>query len=273
MKLKRKSKDTEVSLEDLYAVKIKSIWQAVKQEHISFWALTIYFFFDYVRPQGIYPSIAVIPWAQLSLLVALFAMISDRSVKKVNCLENNVLIFFFMVVVLSSLLAFKPSMAWENKTIVINWILVYFLTINIINTEKRFYIFLLGYLMFSFKMSQHGFFSWADRGFSFTNWGLVGAQGYFHDSGEYSIQMLIFGSMSAAFVFALKEKWGRYKKWFFYFMPFTAVMVVLGASSRGSQLGLLVIGLLLMVRVKAGFKIFITLIIFMTLAYFLLPEE
>ena len=115
--------------------------------------------------------------------------------------------------------------------------------------------------------------SWAKRGFSFTEWGLIGAAGWFQNSGEFAIQMLIFGSMSAAFVLALKERWGRYKKWFFYFMPFTAFMVVLGASSRGSQLGLLVIGLLLMVRVKAGFKIFISLIVLAVLAYFLLPEE
>lgn len=273
MKLKRKSKDTEVSLEDLYQVKIKSIWLAVKQEHISFWALTIYFFFDYVRPQNIYPVIDIVPWGQLSLLVALFAALSDRSVKWVSCVENKHLVFFLIIVLLSSVFAFKPSVAWETKTEIINWVLVYFLVINILNTEKRFYIFLLGYMLFSFKMSQHGFTTWATRGFSFTKWGLIGAGGYFQNSGEYAIQMLIFGSMSAAFVLALKEKWGRYKKWFFYLMPFTAVMVVLGASSRGSQLGLLVIGVLLMIRLKAGFKVFVSLIVLMILAYFLLPEE
>ena len=273
MKLKKKSKEIEVSLDDLYAVKIKSIWQAVKQEPVVFWAIITYFFFDYVRPQSIYPAIEFIPWAQLSLLIALFTAFSDRTVKWVSNVENNHLFFFFIIVILSGIFAFKPSVAWEANKEIINWVLVYFLTINIINTEKRFFIFLLGYMFFSFKMSQHGFITWASRGFSFTNWGLIGAGGYFQNSGEYAIQMLIFGSMSAAFVLALKEKWGRYKKWFFYLMPFTAIMVVLGASSRGSQLGLLVIGLLLMVRVKAGFKIFVVMIALMAIAYFLLPDE
>ena len=273
MKLKRKSKDIEVSLDDLYGVKIKSIWRAVKQEHISFWGLTAYFFFEYVRPQSIYPAIEIIPWSQLTLLVALFGAISDRSVKWVQSVQNKYFIFFFIIVFLSSLLAFKPSASWEEKTIILNWVLLYFLVINILNTEKRFFIFMLGFLLFSFKMSQHGFFSWASRGFSFTNWGLIGAGGWFQNSGEFAIQMLVFGSMSAAFVLALKDRWGRYKKWFFYFMPFTAVMVVLGASSRGSQLGLLVVGLFLMVRVKAGLKIFATLVVLIMLAYFLLPEE
>lgn len=273
MKLPKKSKIADIDIEDLYAVKIRSIWQAVKQEHISFWALVAYFFFEYVRPQGIYPAIAVIPWAQLSLIVALLGAFSDKSVKWVSCIENKHFVFFFIIVALSSIFAFQPAVSWSAKTDIVNWILVYFLMINVLNTEKRFFIFLLGFLLFSFKMSQHGFFSWASRGFSFTNWGLIGAGGWFQNSGEFAIQMLIFGSMSAAYVFAHKDRWGKYKKWFFYFMPFTAVMTVLGASSRGSQLGLLVIGLLLMIRLKAGFKVFIGLIVVMFLAYSLLPED
>ena len=273
MKLPKILKETDINLDDLYAVKIRSIWQAVKQEHISFWALTAYFFFEYVRPQGIYPAIDVIPWAQLSLIVALLAVFSDKSVKWVSCVENKYFVFFFIIVVLSGIFAFQPLVSWSTKTAIINWVLVYFLVINILNTEKRFFIFLLGFLLFSFKMSQHGFFSWASRGFSFTNWGLIGAGAWFRNSGEFAIQMLIFGSMSAAFVLALKDRWERYKKWFFYFMPFSAVMTVLGASSRGSQLGLLAIGLLLMVRLKAGFKIFIGLIVVLLLAYSFLPEE
>lgn len=273
MKLKRLSKDAEVSLEDLYKVKIKSIWRAVKQEPLSFWSLNAYFFFEYVRPQTIFTWLDVIPWAQLTLLVALFTSFSDKTVKWVHNKQNNILLLFFGIVVLSGLFAFKPSVAWEAKTDIINWLLVYFLVINIINSEKRFYIFLLGYLLYSYKMSQHGFFAWSGRGFSFTKWGLTGPAGWFNNSGEYAIQMLIFGCMSAAFVLALKEKWGKYKKWFFYFMPFTAVMTVLGASSRGSQLGLLVVGLVLMTRVKAGLKIFITMSVLIVMAYFILPEE
>lgn len=273
MKLPKKLKKTDVTIEDFFAIKLGSLWRGFKQEHLSFWALTAYIFFDYVRPQSIYPVIDIIPWAQLCLIVTLLGAIMDRSVKWVSCMENKHLIFFFFIVLLSSLLGFDPQVSWSNKNILINWILVYFLVINIVNTEKRMFLFLLAYLLFSFKMSQHGFFSWAARGFSFTNWGLIGAGGWFQNSGEFAIQMLIFGSLSAAFVLALKEKWGKYKKWIFYFMPFSAVMTVLGASSRGSQLGLLIIGLFLMFRLKAGFKVFISLIVIIVLAYFILPEE
>lgn len=273
MKSKKKSKAVSVDIEDLYAVKIKSLWQAVKQEPLSFWTITAYFFFEYVRPQGIFPAIAFIPWAQICLLAAIFGAVTDRTVKWMPCVENKHLLVFLSIVLLSAALAFKPHIAWETISIIINWVLIYFLVITIVNTEKRFYLFLFAYFIFNFKMSQHGFVAWASRGFSFTQWGLVGPQGWFNNSGEYAIQMQIFACVSTAYVLALNDKWSRLKKWFLYLMPFTAIMTVLGASSRGSQLGLLAIGLLLMVRLKAGFKIFIGLAIFMLLAYSIMPEE
>ena len=141
MKLPKKSKIADIDIEDLYAVKIRSIWQAVKQEHISFWALTAYFFFEYVRPQAIYTSIDVVPWAQLCLITAILGALSDRTVRWVSCIENKLLIFFFIAVLLSGLFAFKPLVSWSTKTEIINWVLVYFLAINILNTEKRFFIF------------------------------------------------------------------------------------------------------------------------------------
>jgi len=122
-------------------------------------------------------------------------------------------------------------------------------------------------------MSQHGFRSWAGRGFSFASWGLIGAGGWFHNSGEFAIQMLIFTSLSSAFVMALKDRWGRYKRWFFYLMPFTGVMTVMGASSRGSQLGLAVIGIILMLRSKFRFKAIIYLVIIGLALFFILPDE
>lgn len=150
--------------------------------------------------------------------------------------------------------------------------MVYFLVINIINTEKRLLLFTLAYLIFSFKMSQHGFFTWASRGFSFTAWGLVGAGGWFRNSGEFSIQMLIFGPMAMGFIYGLKDNWGRIKRWLFYFMPFTAAMSVLGASSRGAQLGLAAIAAMTLIKSKLGVKVLLPLLIVSAISYNYLPE-
>ena len=274
MKLLHNSKKPEkVDISDFYAVRIKSLWRGFRQEHLSFWFLNAYFFFEYVRPQQIYPAIDVIPWAQTMLMATVISVYSDKSVRWVSNIENKLFILFCFIIVLSGIFAFKPSVSWAYWQLMFNWFLVYFLLVLIVNSERRLFLFTLLYLLFSFKMAQHGFFSWARRGFSFTSWGLIGAGGWFQNSGEFAIQMLIFSTLSAAFVMALKEHWGRLKRWFFYMMPFMGVMSVMGASSRGAQLGLAAIGAYLLIKSKAGLKTYIYLALLALLLFFVLPEE
>jgi O-antigen ligase len=269
----RKSKKHVPDIADFYAVRVGALWAGLKGEHVCFWALCSYFFFEYVRPQSIYPVIDVIPWAQISLLITLVTVFSDRSVKWVSNIENKLFFLFAIIIILSGIFAFMPQLSWHGRNIMLGWFLVYFLVINIINSEKRLFLFTLAYLLFSFKMSQHGFLSWAGRGFSFANWGLIGAGGWFQNSGEFAIQMLVFGTLSAGFVVALKRYWGRYKKWFFYLMPFTAFMSVIGASSRGAQLALAVIGVIVLLKAKAGLKVLIPLLLVAAVAFYFLPDE
>ena len=269
----RKSKNPDPNIADYYAIRLGALWAGLKNEPLCFWMLCTYFFFEYVRPQEIFPVIDVIPWAQLALLVTLAAALSDRSVIWVGNIENKLFISFAFIIILSGLFAFMPALSWQDRNVMLGWFLVYFLLINIINTEKRLFLFTLAYLIFSFKMSQHGFFSWAGRGFGFTTWGLVGAGGWFRNSGEFAIQMLIFGTMAMGFIYGLKDNWGRIKRWFFYFMPFTAAMSVMGASSRGAQLGLAAIAVMALIKAKLGVKVLLPLLIVSVTLFHFLPEE
>ena len=182
-------------------------------------------------------------------------------------------IIFYLVVFLSCVFAFQPSISWNKIDIVVNWIIVYFLFICIVNTEKKFFIFLLLFLIINFKMSQHGFFSFASRGFSYTKWGVVGAPGWFHDSGDFGIAMLIFSAVATSFVVALREYWGRYKKMFFYFMPFTGLVTIIGTSSRGAQLGMLAMGLWFLMKSRRGIKAVLVILVISSLMYALLPDQ
>ena len=74
----------------------------------------------------------------------------------------------------ASLFADFPMPSWDATSLFLNWFLLYFLMITVINSERRFFIFLLAFLLYNLKMSQHGLWSWASRGFSFTSWGLQG---------------------------------------------------------------------------------------------------
>ncbi|MDH5764692.1 MAG: O-antigen ligase family protein [Gammaproteobacteria bacterium] len=262
-----------VDIKDLYALKVGALWSALRAEHLSLWMLCMYFFFEYVRPQSIYPELDILPWAQLFLIASILAAFSDRSVHWVGNGQNKLMILFAMIIIMSGLFAFKRSASLDYWSVFAGWLIVYFLVISIVNTETRLILFLLAYCLFSLKMAQHGAVSWAMRGFSFASYGLVGAPGWFSNSGEYAIQMIIYGSLSVSMVVALKQYWGPVKKWLLYLAAAMGYMSVMGASSRGSQIGLAVIGIWMLLKMKNGFKGLIVIIILATALYYLLPDE
>lgn len=266
-----KNKQT-IEIGDLYVMKIGTLWRAFKQEHLSLWMLCFYFFFEYVRPQNLYPVLDIVPWAQLSLMVGLVAAFSDRSVHWVGNVENKFFILFVIIVILSGIFAFMPARSFYFWDVFGGWFIMYFLVINIVNTEKRLLLFLLAYSLFNFNMAQHGAISWAMRGFSFAGYGLIGSPGWFRNSGEYAIQMLIFGPLAISIVISLKSYWGRYKTWIFYLCAATGYMAVIGASSRGAQIGLAVVAVWLLLKQKNGLKGLLVIAVVATSLYYLLPD-
>ena len=55
--------------------------------------------------------------------------------------------------------------------------LVFFLTISLVNTEKRMVLFFLAYFLFCLKMSQHGAITWAfNAAFHFLECGVLRAR-------------------------------------------------------------------------------------------------
>lgn len=258
---------------DLYTLRVGTLWHAFKAEHLSFWMLCFYFFFEYVRPQSLYPAIDILPWTQIFLIATILTAIFDRSATWVSNVENRLFIVFTFIIVLSSIFAFRPSVAYDYKEVMGGWLIVYFLVITIVNTERRLLLFLLAYCLFNLKMSQHGAIGWASRGFSFASYGLIGSPGWFRNSGEYAIQMLIYGPLALAIVISLKNYWGRYKKWLFYAFAATGYMAVIGASSRGAQIGLAAVAIWFLLKQKNGFRGLLMICVVALALYYLLPEE
>ncbi len=273
MKSRKKSKIVDVSLEDLYDLNIRSIWHGFRQESWSFKWLCLYFVFEYVRPASLYPALDVLPWTQLSLLLAIVAAVQDKSVKWVSATGNLLMILFFIVVLLSSLFAFNSSLSWDKIDIPINWLIVYFLMITVLNTRRRLFLFLLVFLLVNFKMSSHGFISFASRGFAYTKWGVVGPPGWFGDSGDFGIAMIVFTSIAIAFVLALRSRWGKYKRLLFYYAPFTGLMTIIGTSSRGAQLGMVAMGAWFLLKSKNGVKALVIMVVVGSILYSVLPVE
>jgi O-antigen ligase len=269
----RSGSKNEVGIQSYYSVDVKAMWQGLKSESPAFWWLCIYFFFEYVRPQSIYHEIDFLPWAQISLLLTCATVFMDKSITWVKSPVNTLFVIFYTLAFLSSIAAFNPSSSWDAVDILVGWILLYFLVTNILNTEKRFFIFLLLFLLANFKMSQNGAHTFALRGFSYAKWGVKGTPGWFSDSGDFGIAMVIFVPIAMAFVLALRQYWSRWKKFFFYLFPLTGVVTIMATSSRGAQLGMVAFGLWFLLKSRGGIKAILGIVIVGWALYSFLPDE
>ena len=119
----------------------------MKTQSLSFWSLNAYLFFEYVRPQSIYAVLDGLPFGQITLLLAMFAFVNEgHKVLWANS-ETKLIIAFLIVVFASSIFAYSPAASFDYLSVFLIWVLVYFLVTSIINTENRFFIFLLAFML------------------------------------------------------------------------------------------------------------------------------
>jgi putative inorganic carbon (HCO3(-)) transporter len=261
------------TVDDFYVFKVKSMWAYFKGQHFSFWMICAYLFFEFVRPQALFPVISVIPWAQLFLVGALLGALTDSSVKHVPTAANIYVALFLLLILISIPLAFRPEISMLFLMEFVSWVVVFFLITRIVNTKERFYIFLLIYLLAAGKIAIGTAKSWAGRGFSFADWGLMGPVGYFQNSGELAILMLMLFPLAFYLYQLLKYKiawWERLLLLAFWVCP---LLTILGASSRGAQVAL-AFQLTIMFRKSIfRFKALLGISILVAGLFFLLPEE
>lgn len=268
-----KKKAYEIAPVDYLSINIRPMWAALKAEPAYFWLLCMYLFFEYVRPQSLYPVIAFLPWSMLLLLGAFGTRVLAKEKKPISNPLTFTSIGFFIAALLSSLFAENPAMSFDRFQAFINWLLVYLLFIWIVTTRFRLFIVLLLLMLCSFKMSQHGAITWMRRGMSFEAWGISGGPGYFGNAADLGVQMLIFAPMATAFILGCRPYWNKYKKALFYLFPITAVMTIMATGERGTMLGLATIGLVLVMAGKQKFrKLFIIGLVGFTIFQFM-PDQ
>jgi putative inorganic carbon (HCO3(-)) transporter len=260
-------------MEAFYRLQLGGMWSAFWKEHFSFWMICGYLLAEYVRPQSIMPSLDVLPWGKVFLIGSLLGLVADRNRKWVSDPANLLMTLFLAVILVSSAFAEYPSVSWLHWFDFFGWYVIYFLIISIVTTERRLFIFLALFLLASFKLSFFGARTWAMRGFSFTSWGLMGPPGFFQNSGELSIQMLMFAPVAYQVALFLKPYISKLKYWFLLLMPLTAGMTVMGASSRGSQVGLVYQVYRSLLKGRLSIRTFIIVAVVAGAAWSLFPEE
>src|SRR5690606_10412689 len=260
-------------VDGLFRVNVRSIWQFLLKQPLSFWFINAYLFLEYVRPQSIWRSLAFLPWGQVAILGTLLALIFEGKMLRPRTIGAGLLFAFTGVVILSSVFAIRPSVSWAAWEAYYPWVLIFLLITNTVTTERRFFIFTLAFLLYSFKMSQHGFRTWASRGFAFAGWGVTGAPGWFQNSGEMGIQMCVFLPLCVEFILGLRKHWGRWTRVFFYSIPVTIVGSIVATSSRGALIGAGCVALWWVIRSKQRVRALIAVAALGLLTWTVVPEE
>lgn len=240
---------------------------------LSFIVLTIYFLFEYVRPQSIYAGLTGFPWSQsiFILLGLLWITSHSKEIKNNNGLVVVFLLFF--VCIASSIFSYYTDHSFERLKVIVNWTFLFLFFIRLVDNKYKYFIFLCLFLLFSFKMSQHAAISWAARGFSFERWGIAGTPGWFGNAADLGAQMLIFFPLSLAFVLAFKKYMRPWQLAIASLMPLTGLLAIVATGQRGTLVGLAGASLITVILQKKSFKMILLIAVIGLAIYQLLPDE
>jgi O-antigen ligase len=269
----RKAKPEDFNVEDFYFLKIKNMWKYFWSEHPAFWCICGYLFFEYFRPQSIYPIIDFLPWAQLFLCGSFVLAVLDKKSKFSLSSMHYLVVFFAIQLIFSIFFAYDDS--WSKKYFLdfFQWVVIFFVITFVVTDAKRFYLFFLVFFLCSLKIAIGTAKSWAFRGFSFAAWGLKGPSGYFENSGELAIQMLILISCSLYLIRFFWVKSLGFERLVLLLSVVSPALTIMGASSRGSQLSLFCLLILYFNWKLFNPKILlVSVIMFLSLLFFL-PES
>lgn len=270
-------KDTKLpsgyAIEDLFSLRPGTIFQAFLQQPKSFWFACGYLFFEYVRPQSVYPQIDFIPWPTLFLGLTLVWLIIDRQTQKDSSGIGTGLVLMSVVVLLSSATAENPGLSVSKWPAFFNWIIIFFLIRQSVNNEIKLFLFIVLFFLANIKMTQHGFLSWAGRGFTFADWGVTGAPGWFQNSGEFGIQLCIFLPMLVGVTATLWKQWSRTVRFVIIGVMITGISSAVATSSRGALMGLGAAGIWMSIRSKYFVRVSVLICLIAGAVYLSIPAE
>jgi O-antigen ligase len=252
---------------------LKDIWRGLRQEHAAFVVTCIYLIFEYNRPHQIYPVLDVIPWGKTLLLLAIFLAVSDKMSHHPPASAVLPMAGLSVCVLSSMTSAFSPSIAFNEWITFFGWVFVVLLITSVVTTRQRLFLFLAVYFLANLKMAQHGFRSWAMGGFGFSGWGVSGSPGWFQNSGEFSLEMVVFLPLVLVYTATFRHDWSRWVRAFFYLLAVMSIASIIASSSRGGVLGLIVVGVWFLFYSRQRIKALVVLSLVATLVYLVMPPE
>ncbi len=259
--------------EGVLAMRPRALWAALRSQPLSVWLVYIFVFLEYVRPQSIYPALGILPFSQITLLLAAGLALTQEHGKRRWTVIDTGMLAYSIIVALSLAFAFDPKYGFDKINIYGSWIAVYYVISTTLNTQTRVVLLMLTYFLWNLKMTQHGVRGWAQTGFGFRDWGVTGAPGWFQNSGEFGIQMCVLFPVAIYFALGVRPYISKFV--FFLFLGFagTAVASAIASSSRGALVGLAGVALWMLARGKYKVRGTIALLVLGGATYALIPNE
>lgn len=238
----------------------------------AFWLINLYVMFEYVRPQSVYPSLDVLPWAKISLFSAAALVVIEGRPRLASRAVWLSLGLFTMIIVASSITAVFPSVSWDRFSLWVNWLLLIFVIGAGIKTRQELLLLCLAWTLWNVKMSQHGARKWVFSGFSFDAWGVSGAPGWFQNSGEFGIEMCVFLPFIGYLTYGAWPLLSRNRRIIALAIIWSVLASVIATSSRGAFFGVAVTAAWIAIRSRYRFRIGMAAIGAVTVLWLLLPE-
>ncbi len=262
-----------ISSRDYFSINVKAIWIQLRQEPYYFWCLCFYLIFEYVRPQAIYTSIDVIPYAKIFVLLAIIGSLLDKKTSKVPSPLTKYFWGLMLVVVLSATFAEFPEIAFANINTPLNWLIIYYIFIRIVTTKFRYFTVILLIMLATYKMSQHAAIAWVRRDFAFDRWGVSGGLGLFGNAADLGVQMLVILPLSVFLILRCYSYWGILKKIFFSLFPISILMAIIATGERNTLVGLVAICIVSALATKKRIRNLFVMSIFMMCIFAVMPEQ
>jgi putative inorganic carbon (hco3(-)) transporter len=260
--------------ENLLALRVGDFWRFFWKQNFAFAGLCLYLVVEYVRPQQLFDAIYGWPLGNVTLGMAMVGyLVGGAKGFGLKGAGSVLLLLFTAVIVISSVGAYDPDRSFANLSVWISWVVIYFLIVNVVDTEKKFVFFIVLWLMCHVYMAQGGTRQFMMRGFRFASWGITGAPGWFANSGEFGIAMAMFTSVSWHLYAGTKQFLSNRRKAAVLIMPIMGLLCVIGSSSRGAVLALIAIGLCALARTKINFRTIVGVGAIAGAVWFIIPPE
>jgi len=222
----------------LYQLNIKELFHYTTKQKPTFWIILLYLIFEYLRPQTMYPAVNIIPWGMVIIFFALLLLVFEGKLFSVKNRSNKYINLFSLIVIISSLFAISPSTSYNELKLFFVLLIIYYLIINIVDTEGKLLVFMLLYFLINLKLSNFTTLQWIQRGFAYDRFGATAGLAWLENSGEFAIEMCIVLAISIFFTIALWKHISFIKKAFLIWIPASAASSILACGSRGGFLGI-----------------------------------